>query len=101
MFTLLLNLNMKRCPEAIRRLLRNISNISLGLYLISWIFDRLIYDGCLIPGVPVIAERWKFFPVTVPCVFLLSSAAASVLYLIQFCLHRLCRLPEFLKHVGK
>lgn len=97
LFTLLLNLKMKRWPKPVHVVLREISGIALGIYLISWIFDRIVYDGCLIPHVPVIAERWKFYPLTVPFVFLLSCAGAGILYLIRYLLHRLfgcLRLPH-------
>ena len=84
LFTLLLHLNVKRWPTMVKEILTYISGISLGLYLISWIFDRIVYDGVLVPNVPVVAERWKFWPLVVPSVFLMSAAASSLLYLIRY-----------------
>ncbi len=92
LFAFLLNLDMTRWPKAVHAALKGISGIALGVYLFSWIPDRLIYDGCLIPQVPEVAQRWKFCPLTVPGVFLLSCAGACVLYLIRFGVHRLCGL---------
>ncbi len=89
LFTLLLHLDVKQWPRIVKKILTYISGISLGLYLISWIFDRVVYDGILIPRVPVVAERWKFWPLVVPSVFLLSVAGSSLLYLIRLGAHAL------------
>lgn len=102
LFTLLLHLNVQRWPRILHTILTYISNISLGLYLISWIFDRIVYDGVLKVQVVTVCERWKFWPLVVPSVFLMSAAAASLLYLIRFGIHGfagwICRI---LFHGGK
>ncbi len=86
-FTLLLHLDVKRWPKIVKEILTYISGISLGLYLISWIFDRIVYDGILKAYVPVVAERWKFWPLVVPSVFLMSAAGSSLLSMIRYGLH--------------
>lgn len=91
LFTLLLHLNVKRWPVIVRELLTYISGISLGLYLISWIFDRIVYDGILNAYVPVVAERWKFWPLVVPSVFLMSAAGSSLMSAIRYGLHAIVR----------
>ena len=63
LFTLLLHLNVKRWPTMVKEILT---------YIV------------LVPNVPVVAERWKFWPLVVPSVFLMSAAASSLLYLIRY-----------------
>ena len=83
LFTLLLHINLDRMPDRLYAVLRYISQISLGIYLISWIFDKIVYNAYLKPGVPVVNERWKYYGIVVPSVFLLSIAGATVLYAIR------------------
>ena len=64
-----------------------LSRISLGVYLISWIFDKIVYQVYLIPYVPDIPARFKFYPPVAGAVFLASIGAASVLYLIRDGVH--------------
>lgn len=91
LFTLLVHIKTEKWPAAFKSALTYISNISLGLYLVSWIFDRIVYDGFLKPAVPEITERWKFYPLAVPAVFLGAAGLASLLYLIRHGLHRIAQ----------
>lgn len=83
LFTFMLHLHPDKWPVWIQKTLVYVSKISFGLYLVSWISDRIVYDGILNPLVTEAPARWKFYPLAVPSVFLLSIAGASVLYLIQ------------------
>lgn len=93
-FVLLLHINIERWPGFVRRAIVSISGISLGLYLVSWIFDQIIYKVYFLPYVPEVNDRWVFYPLVVPAVFLCSAAGASLLYLIRFGIHRLAGLTK-------
>lgn len=82
-FVLLLHLRPQRWPRFIQGAMIYISKISLGIYLISWIFDEIIYKVYFNPYVEVVNERWKYYPLVVGAVFLSSVGGASLLYLIQ------------------
>lgn len=87
LFTLLLHLNLKKLPEWLKGILVYISQISLGIYLISWIFDRIVYDGYVKVLIPETTDRFIFYPIIVPMVFLGSTGGAACLYLIRDGLH--------------
>ena len=74
-----------------------ISKISLGIYLISWIFDKLIY-ALLKTYVLATNDRWPYYFIVVPSVFLCSMAGASLLYLIQWLLRG---MTGRIRHRGK
>lgn len=84
-FSFLLSLRLDRLPRALQAVMTYISKISLGIYLISWIFDKLIY-ALLKTYVPATNDRWPYYFIVVPSVFLCSMAGASLLYLIQWLL---------------
>lgn len=86
LFIFLLNLHPDRWAGWIKSALVKISKVSLAVYLVSWVFDQEIYRAFK-ALVPVTEERWKFFPLVVPSVFLCSFAAAVILYWIRDCLH--------------
>lgn len=89
LFNLLLNISLERMPRALKAVMLYISKISLGIYLISWIFDRIVYNGYFKPYVEVVNERWKYYFIVVPAVFGLSVGGSSVLYLVQELGHRI------------
>lgn len=93
-FHLMLQAKVERWPGVLKGALVYISRISLGIYLISWIFDKIVYKVYLIPYVPEITDRFVFYPVVVGAVFLASVGGASVLYLLRDGIHqvsaRLC-----------
>lgn len=89
LFTLLLHVEVDLWPKAVQKILIYLSRISLGLYLVSWIFDKVAYNAFLKPAVEEVTKRWKFYPITVPAIFLASAGLASLLYLIRDGLHRL------------
>lgn len=89
LFALLLNIHTEKWPDLIKELLRYISDIALGIYLVSWIFDRIIYDGYVKVLITVPQERWKYYPVAVPVIFLCSAGCAAFLYLLRDGIHQL------------
>ena len=86
LFILLLNLHPDLWPRWIKSGLVQISRVSLALYLLSWIFDQEIYST-LQAMVPTAEERWVYFPLVVPSVFLCSFLGAFLLYLLRDLLH--------------
>lgn len=43
-FGLLLNLNLSKIPEAIKKCIMKVSDVSFGMYLFSYIIDKIVYD---------------------------------------------------------
>ncbi len=86
LFLFLLHLHPDRWPRLIRGILLWISRVSLGLYLLSWIFDKLIYAEFL-SRVPDVLDRWKYYPVVAPTVFVCAFAASSLMYLLKDAVH--------------
>lgn len=89
LFSLLLQIRLERLPQAVKAVMLYISKISLGIYLISWIFDQIVYPYYLKAYVTVVNERWKYYFLVVPVVFLLSAGGASILYAVQEIAHRI------------
>lgn len=87
LFSLLLDINTARFPKWICRVLTYISEISLGIYLMSWMFDKIIYSEYFLPNVADVHARWKFYPLVAGAVFLGATAGASVIYQIRRGLH--------------
>lgn len=96
-FSFLLSLRLDRLPRALQAIMTYISKISLGIYLISWIFDKLIY-ALLKTYVLATNDRWPYYFIVVPSVFLCSMAGASLLYLIQWLLRG---MTGRIRHRGK
>ena len=92
LFTFLMNVNTEKYPQLLREILSYISQISLGIYLVSWIFDRIIYDGYVKALIPVAQERWKFYPVAVPVIFIGAVGCAACLYLIRDGIHKVIQI---------
>ena len=89
LFVFLLNVNTEKWPSLVKEILSYISQISLGIYLVSWIFDRIVYDGYVKALITVPSERWKFYPIVVPIIFLCSAGCAAFLYLLRDGMHKL------------
>lgn len=87
LFALLLHLDLRRIPEVVKQGLIFISRISLGIYLISWIFDKIVYNAYLKPLVPEVTDRFIWYPLVAAAVFLGSAGGSYCLYLIQDALH--------------
>lgn len=87
LFGILLNVNTRRWPETVRHVVVFVSKISLGLYLVSWIFDQIVYSGYLNVYVEETAARFKFYPLAVAVVFFGSMGGSVILYGIQRYVH--------------
>lgn len=79
--SLVLERDYSRMPKVISGALRYISGLSLTIFLVSYIFDKLYYPilNNVIPNVP--DRLWSYF-IIVPAVFLSSLIVAAVIDLI-------------------
>ena len=82
LFHLLLQIKAERIPRFFRLLFTKISELSLGIYLVSIIFDNIFYPR-LIAAVSSVPLRLHYFPVIVPLIFLCSALASQLLLWIQ------------------
>ena len=77
-FTFLLRLNTDHWPQIIKKILAKISDVSLPIYLVSWIFDNYAYQK-LNMEVEYIRNRFGYYFIIVPFVFGCSFALACVI----------------------
>ena len=77
-FALFCALPLENAPAGLSSLLARISDWSLGAYLVSWIFDDLLYP-LLNAAVPSFGLRLNWFPVMVGIIFLLSTVLSALL----------------------
>jgi len=76
-FVFFINLDYKKMPLWISKVFKFLSSVSLGIYLVSWIFDDMFYP-VLINKVPVMPERLKYYFVIVPLVYVCSLVLSFV-----------------------
>lgn len=82
LFIFLSSINLGSTDSFFARTIAKISKLSFGMYLLSWIMDQIVYHRLNEP-IPVIQERFKFYIVAVPVVFIGSmilSAVANGIY---------------------
>ena len=77
-FTFFLNLDYSRTPGAVKRVFAWISELSLGAYLVSWVFDQLFYP-VLARRQPVVFRRLDACVLIVPLVFVCSLLVSWVI----------------------
>lgn len=96
-FTLLTRREYRRTPRILRRLIAGSSQLCLGAYLLSYVFDRLYY-AVLRAAVPSVPRRLGWFFVFVPLVFISSltlALAPELLYRgVRSAVRRLRRVAE-------
>ena len=63
-FTFFVNLNYSKVKPGFSKMIAKLSELTLGAYLISWIFDNYFYDF-LRDNVKVMTDRLYWFPVMV------------------------------------
>lgn len=78
LFVLLTRIKTEKISMNARLVLWKISDLALGIYLISFIFDKLIYD-VLNKTITPMQDRLPFYLITVPLVFILSAAASFIM----------------------
>lgn len=80
-FALLMRIKTDKMPNSVKFCLWKVSDLALGIYLMSYVFDRLIYEY-LCKQVPVMTDRFPYMLLTVPAVFICSALASAVLNLL-------------------
>lgn len=90
-FCFFIKLEYTRLPSIIRNVLAKISDLSLGAYLTSWVFDVIVYTR-LNDAIPALRQKLLWFPVTVTLVLigsLICSYGIDLSYsLIRKIIHR-------------
>jgi len=104
LFTLFINLEYKRFPLWVKSVFKKISALSFGIYLVSWIFDNSVYPQ-LLAKVPEVTDRFPYYVVIVPfvfiCSFLLSWAIELVEKGLTFILNRIKPITKKSQKVKK
>ena len=81
----------------LRKLLKTISDLVLGAYLLSWIFDQIAYPK-LAAAVPEMPMRLPYFLVVVPWVFVCSLALSGAMEQIASLIRKFFRYAnDYLK----
>ncbi len=78
LFVLLSRIKSDKWSPAVKTVLWKVSDLALGIYLMSFVFDSLIYE-VLKKSVPVMVNRLPFYFICVPLCFLLSMVASFIL----------------------
>lgn len=81
LFVLLLNIDSSGLSQRFKNILRMLSNASLGAYLISYMFDKLVYTQ-LNSAVTNVNQKYMWFPITTLLVFSLSLVSALIIDVI-------------------
>lgn len=83
------SLKLEKLSTICKRLLAETSNLCLGIYLVSQIFDVVLYQKLnqIVHGV---GARFMYFPIMVSAVFLCSLALSAVIELVYVLLSRFC-----------
>lgn len=74
-FSLLAGFRYDKMPAAVAKLISKISELSLGAYLCSWVFDQMIYPRLNATGLSM-TEKWLWSPVIVAAILTGSLVAA-------------------------
>lgn len=78
LFVLLSRIKTNNMNEKVKFVLWKVSDLALGIYLISYIFDMLVYP-VLNEKITAMTDRLPFYFVTVPIVFICSMLASAVM----------------------
>ena len=81
LFTLLSRIKTDNFNTGIKYLLWKVSDLALGIYLLSFIFDSIVYP-ILNKAVPTMTERLPFYLFTVPIVFICSALSSAIINFI-------------------
>ena len=79
-FIILMNFDLTKMPKNAASIITKISELSLGMYLLSYIFDTIFYNyGDFRIKAPTMIEQFKYYFVIVPAVFVCSACASQIL----------------------
>lgn len=90
-FVFFVNLKYDKISDKTAVILQKLSGLTLGGYLVSYVFDSYFYEK-LIEKVPVMTDRFIYFPVIVPLVFVLSVIASYLINIIQSLIEKMIDL---------
>ncbi len=82
-FSLLSKIKLDNAPTAVKKVLAKLSDITLGTYLLSYIFDRTIYYDYFGKWVPTFLEKFAYYPLLMLIIYILSAVSAFILSLIS------------------
>lgn len=89
LFSIIKDINFTKLPSPICRFIATCSDLTLGAYLISYVFDDYFYKK-LTAAFPVFRERVLYFPLVILAVFVCSLGASFVLNVIYSLIFKLC-----------
>ena len=81
-FLFMLKLNLEKTPQFLANIIQTISKVSLPLYLVSWIFDTLIYS-VFNTHIIDFGAKIPFLPITVFLVFICSFIIACIINIVH------------------
>lgn len=88
LFILIKNLKTESLPLILKKIITKVSQVSLGIYLCSWMADQYVYP-IFNQYVPEMDDKLNYYPLIVGIVFLIS-------FILAFFLDRLYNLIEFI-----
>lgn len=97
LFVLLLNIDMKSRTEYVKKVLEKLSNLCLGAYMLSAIFDEIFYSK-LNMEVADVSDRYKYYFTIVPIIFFCSMGLS---YVLNFFYNILLQLIELVVKLSK
>lgn len=97
LFVLLSRIKTEKFAVGVKFTLWKLSDLALGIYLMSYVFDSLVYP-VLNEKVPVMTDRLPYYFITVPLVFILSALSSVIINIItHFILVIYKRIVEIIK----
>lgn len=88
LFSLLSSVKTEKMSEGCKYILAKVSDLCLGGYLLSYIFDNLFYAE-LNKNVKVMTDRLPYYFAVVPCIFICSLALSLVINIIYKAIYNL------------
>ncbi|RRC93666.1 hypothetical protein EII25_01815 [Erysipelotrichaceae bacterium OH741_COT-311] len=81
-FNLLLNIQWSWFPTYLKTLISKISHLVYGAYLISWVFEVIVYEH-LNHFVPISNKRLEYFVIVVPVIMILSLIGSYLVNVVM------------------
>lgn len=80
-FIFCLQIKTEKIPYVIKKIILKISELSFGIYLVSSVFDKIIYAK-LVAYVPHMIQRLEWYIIVVPLIFICSLITAQLLHIL-------------------
>lgn len=97
LFTLLSRIKTDNYNIRIKYFLWKVSDLALGIYLLSFIFDSMVYP-ILNKAIPTMTDRLPFYLLTVPTVFICSTFASAIInYIAKYIILLFKKIVTFIK----